>query len=325
MFCTCYFLNVISHPDLWHRHSSSPVCKTFTIIEVCSRKQKCSPASVQIGTSSYRKWAVHDISTVIRGNCVLWKHRVSFACTGYLRGICVCDLPRLVLLQHMLLPWVTVVLTAAYLLSRTMCRGENSILGQLKTEGKSFIFLLYVFQSWDAAVQCLCLWHTNQILQLLINMACCDWGISQHHVLWAHGAGEWPPPLLLSHGKVFRNMRAVASCQTSCLDAALIRRRGGPQGEDSRGCSCSGSCCLKNVLGAHFWDWQAFSLSCESHPAFVFGSCQTRRGKGCLSRMPFLSCFLAMRVPAWNQSTMKTYLSQISGLYIVPHSFWVFA
>lgn len=66
------------------------------------------------------------------------------ACTGYLRGICVCDLPRRVLLQHMPLPRVAVVLTAAYLLSRTMCRGENSILAQLKAEGKSFIPLLYV-------------------------------------------------------------------------------------------------------------------------------------------------------------------------------------
>lgn len=84
------------------------------------------------------------MSTVIWEKCVFWEHHVSSAFTGYLRGICVCDLPRPVLPQHMPLPLVVVVLTAAYLLSRTMCRGENSILGQLKAEGKSFIPLLYV-------------------------------------------------------------------------------------------------------------------------------------------------------------------------------------
>lgn len=38
----------------------------------------------------------------------------------------------------------TGVLMTAYLLCRTMCRGENSILGQLKAEGKNFIPLLCV-------------------------------------------------------------------------------------------------------------------------------------------------------------------------------------
>lgn len=41
-----------------------------------------------------------------------------------------------------------------------------------------------------------------------------------------------------------------------------------------------------------------------------------------------LGCFLTVRVPAWicsagNQSTVKTHISQILGVYIMPHSFWV--
>lgn len=83
---------------------------------------------------------------------------------GYLKSICVCNLPPWVLLQHMPLPRDTVALTAAYLLSRTMCRGENSILGQLKAEGKSCIPLCYGhrlllldrgIRSWDPPVAAL--------------------------------------------------------------------------------------------------------------------------------------------------------------------------
>lgn len=40
----------------------------------------------------------------------------------------------------------------------------------------------------------------------------------------------------------------MATCQNSDLAAALIQRRGTPQGGAGHGCSCSGLCYLENVL-----------------------------------------------------------------------------
>lgn len=97
------------------------------------------PSSYADGTNSFRKPAVLDTLPFVWKECALCEHHVSCACMGYFKSICVCNLPPWVLLQHMPLPRGTVALTAAYLLSRTMCRGENSILGQLKAEGKSCV------------------------------------------------------------------------------------------------------------------------------------------------------------------------------------------